>query len=76
MKVFKYLTGMEIPSNATYIHSRVEKLGDKDMVWHYFIVKSSCEKKAVVSGDSEKKTNRALQKADELMELMMGKQDD
>lgn len=39
MRVFKYATGEEVPGNATYLYTRVEKLkAGNDLVWHYFLV--------------------------------------
>jgi hypothetical protein len=41
MKVYKYATGQEVPSNGTYLHTRIEKTKDGiEFVWHYFLVES------------------------------------
>jgi hypothetical protein len=42
MKVFKYVTGQEVPEKAIYLWSCKNGLMDKDSgyeyVWHYFLV--------------------------------------
>ncbi len=44
-KVFKYMTGVEIPKGAIYLSTVVEHVTESiRLVWHYFIVEIKNDK--------------------------------